>query len=136
ALGFLAFGQFAILLVFGPRHAMSDGSLALLAIIAFLRIARTEPHTSQLLQTQQTAHLAAANQAPAIGVAISTLLALWFGTVESVFAGAIIGEALALAAICALSRGALGEAFPVFLRWLAAGFTAAAIPAGLIIVTR
>jgi O-antigen/teichoic acid export membrane protein len=83
-------------LVFGARYTIEDPLPLLVGLIAFLRIVRTEPHTSLLLHTQNTRVLAVANLSPGIGLLCATALVLLKPSIEAVLVGSIVGESIGL----------------------------------------
>lgn len=96
ALFLVAFLKPIVPLVFGARYAISDPLPLLVGLIAFLRIVRIEPHTSLLLQTQNTRKLAIANLSPGIGLLCATMLVLVHPSIEAVLIGSIVGESVGL----------------------------------------
>lgn len=96
ALMLVAFLKPIVPLVFGARYAISDSMALLVGLVAFLRIVRIEPHTSLLLQTQNTRKLAIANLSPGIGLLCATILVLAQPSIEAVLIGSIVGESIGL----------------------------------------
>lgn len=96
ALILVAFLKPIVPLVFGIRYTISDPMPLLVGLIAFFRIVRVEPHTSLLLQTQNTRKLAIANLSPGIGLLCATVLVLVRPSIEAVLIGSIVGESVGL----------------------------------------
>lgn len=115
ALTLVFFLKPVVMLVFGASYAISDVSLILLASIAFLRIVRTEPHTTLLLGAQDTRRLAVANLSQVIGLAIATTLVLFYPSIEFVLIGSLIGEGLGLCVMIITTRALLKAAIADYL---------------------
>jgi O-antigen/teichoic acid export membrane protein len=96
--------------VFGHRFAISNEAIFLLALIAFLRIVRSEPQTSLLFTKQRTRTLAIVGQAPFIGLLATALFAIARPSLEFILIGTLIGEVAALCAIGIASRSLLKSA--------------------------
>jgi O-antigen/teichoic acid export membrane protein len=97
--------------VFGRGYAISELAVVLLALIAFFRLARVEPHTALLLHTQNTRKLAIANQAPVVGLLVTAILAIVHPTLESVLVGVLFGEAAGFCAMALITRRLLSAVF-------------------------
>lgn len=78
--------------VFGPRFVVSDSAVLLIALIAFFRIVRIEPHTSLLLNVQRTRELAFANLSTGVGLLLASILVLLKPAIEAVLTGILFGE--------------------------------------------
>ena len=78
--------------VFGHRYFVSDLTIFLLAMIAYVRITRTDPQTSLLFNAQNTRKLAIAGQSPFIGLVVTAGLVIVHPTLESVLVGGLVGE--------------------------------------------
>jgi O-antigen/teichoic acid export membrane protein len=85
--------------IFGQRYTVSDSMIFLLAMIAYVRIIRTDPQTSLLFNAQDTHKLAIAGQAPFIGLLLTAGLVIIHPTLETVLVGGLVGE---IAGLCAI----------------------------------
>lgn len=110
ALGLIALLKTVVPLVFGARYTVSDPVLLLLTLIAFVRIVRTEPHTSVLLHTSNTGKLATANLSSGVGLFIATALVIAQPSIEAVLAGVLVGEIVGLCVIILMTRSLFGSA--------------------------
>jgi O-antigen/teichoic acid export membrane protein len=104
ALALIAVLKTIVPLVFGARFMMSDLAVLLIALIAFVRIVRAEPHISLLLNTQKTRELAVANLSPAVGLLVGIALVLLSPSIESALAGVLMGELVGLMMIVVMTR--------------------------------
>jgi O-antigen/teichoic acid export membrane protein len=100
----IAFLKSIFPLVFGARFLVSDVSVLLVALIAFLRVVRSEPFTSLLLHTQNTGKLAVANLSTLTGLIVATWLAIIYQSIEAVLTGGLVGEAFGLCVVIYLTR--------------------------------
>jgi O-antigen/teichoic acid export membrane protein len=110
ALALIALLKTVLPLAFGPRFMTSNVVVFLVAFIAFVRIVRTEPHTSLLLNTQKTRELALANLSPVIGLVIATTLVMVHPSIEAVLLGVLVGELFGLIAMLIVTRDLLKSA--------------------------
>jgi O-antigen/teichoic acid export membrane protein len=90
--------------VFGQRYTISSEMIFLLALIAYVRVIRTDPQTSLLFNTQNTRKLAIAGQAPFFGLFVTAGLVLLHPTLEAVLVGGLIGELAGLVAVGYIAR--------------------------------
>lgn len=90
--------------VFGQRYTVSGEMIFLLALIAYVRIIRTDPQTSLLFNAQDTRKLAIAGQAPFFGLFVTAGLVLVHPTLEAVLIGGLVGELTGLVVIGYVSR--------------------------------
>jgi O-antigen/teichoic acid export membrane protein len=136
ALGLVVFLKPIVPLIFGARYAISDPLPLLVGLVAFLRIARTEPHTSLLLQTQKTRKLAIASLSPGIGLLCATVLVLLHPSIESVLMGAIIGESIGLGVIFFMTRKILASAAAGYIVSVFAALAVVLLVYAAILITR
>ncbi|MFG5117327.1 oligosaccharide flippase family protein [Methylorubrum sp. POS3] len=111
ALGWEVLAKSFMPAIFGARFVASDLTILLVGLIVYLRVCRTEPMTAVLLQTGGTAKLAVANQMPMLGLALGALLVWIHPQLESLLAGMVVGEIVALIAALTIVRGRLGTAW-------------------------
>ncbi|KQO62502.1 hypothetical protein ASG63_23365 [Methylobacterium sp. Leaf94] len=111
ALGWEVLAKSFLPAIFGPRFVASDLTILLVGLVVYLRICRTEPATSVLLQTSGTGQLAIANQMPMLGLALGALLMYLRPQLESLLVGMTIGELIAFGAALYIVRSRLGSAW-------------------------
>jgi len=109
AFGLLAFMKTVVPIVFGPRFAVANGIVALLAVVSFLSLARAEPTTSVLLVNHRTRALAALSLSAAVGLAVATGLAISYPSVYMVLLGRLTGEIFGFFITMAILRRYLGK---------------------------
>ena len=83
---------------------------ALISLIAFVRVVRVEPHTSLLLFEKKTSRLALASQAVSVGLVVSAVLGTLHPKIESMLAGSLLGELVALCVITFVTYDFFGRA--------------------------
>ena len=110
ALSMIAFYGQLLPLVFGHRYVISDLTIFLLAMIVYVRIIRTDPQTSLLINAQNTRKLAIASQAPFLGPLVTVGLVMIHPTLEFVLVGVLVGEIGGLCAIGYVARRLLRSA--------------------------
>ncbi|SFV16188.1 Membrane protein involved in the export of O-antigen and teichoic acid [Methylobacterium sp. 174MFSha1.1] len=109
ALGWLVLSKEIVPEIFGSRFMISEQAVMLVGIMIFLRICRTEPVTSLLLQNGSTKILAATNQIPITGLALGALL-MWVNPVfESALLGITIGEFFTMVFSIIITKEKLGR---------------------------
>lgn len=92
AVGWMTLCKPLMPLIFSSRFVPSDLSVALVGMILYLRICRTDPAMSILIHAQATRRLALASQALMIGLALGTLFVLANPVLESALIGSLCGE--------------------------------------------
>ena len=80
-------------LVFGQKFVTSALGVCLLGLGAYVRIVRSEPFGSLMLQRGRTKRLALANIIAASSLGYMVVLAFYWHAIETVFAGRLLGEA-------------------------------------------
>jgi len=114
ALGIVTMLNIVMPLAFGRQFTLSLTSVALLALVAFVRMARQEPFTSMLLHEGQTRRLAMTNLASSSALVFEVALIKLFGSFEAVIAGRLLGELVALAVVIYMTRLAFRPALRDF----------------------
>jgi O-antigen/teichoic acid export membrane protein len=111
ALGWEVLAKSFLPAIFGSRFVASDLTILLIGLIVYLRICRTEPATSLLLQTRGTGQLAIANQIPMLGLALGASFMYLQPQLESLLVGMTIGELIAFGTALFIVRSRLGFAW-------------------------
>lgn len=96
-LGVVTLANIVVPVVFGEKFRVSIDVIVLLGLAAFFRIARNDPFSSILLQTNRTKRLALVNLSALTSLMFAALLMYYFRTIESAVAGRLLGELAALA---------------------------------------
>lgn len=109
AFGLLAFMNVVVPFVFGPRFAVANDIIALLALVSFFSLARAEPTTSALLVNHRTRALAALSVSSVVGLAVAAVLAILFRSLYTVLLGRLIGEVFGFIVTMAMLRPYLGK---------------------------
>lgn len=104
AVGWITLGKTVIPLVFGARFIVTDAEVLLVGLIVYLRICRTEPAQSLLIQSHLTHRLAVGNQIPTIGLAIGAFFCWMHPALESLLLGMAMGEVLAISVMFTMAR--------------------------------
>ncbi len=135
ALGIVTLLNFVMPLVFGRQFTLSTSSVALLAFVAFFRVARFDPFTSMLLLEGRTRRLAIINLSSSSALLFEVVLIKIFVTFDSVLAGRLLGELTAMAVVIYMTRVPFRPAQRDFLLSASVGATVALIIAGLTYAT-
>ena len=104
ALGILALLNIAMPLIFGAKFVLPQAATALLAAATFVRVARSEPSTSMLLNEGRTKRLAIANLSSTSALLFAAALLLTYHNFEAVMAGRLFGELTAAAVTLTVTR--------------------------------
>ncbi len=80
-------------LVFGQKFVASPLGVCLLGLGAFVRIVRSEPFGSLMLQSGRTKRLALANIIAASAIVYMMALSFYWHSIDAVFAGRLLGDA-------------------------------------------
>ena len=107
AVGVLLLANIVVPLVFGAQFRISTLGLSLLAVGAFLRIARGEPFGSLLLLAQRTKRLAVSSLSVMIALLFAFGLMLYDRRVEAALTGRALGELLSLGVTLYLTRNVM-----------------------------
>jgi O-antigen/teichoic acid export membrane protein len=109
AFGLLALMNILVPLVFGARFAVSNGIVAMLALVSFFSLARAEPTTSVLLINHRTRALAALSLSSIVGLVVAASLATWYASLYTILAGRLIGEVFGFFITMMILRPYLGK---------------------------
>ncbi len=108
--------------VFGHTFVISHLSVCLLGLGAFIRVIRTEPFTSVMIQKGRTKRLALVNMIAASSVGYM-LVCFHFGlNFEALFAGRLLGEVTSLAFAYVAVRRVFGDERPAVFLPVLVGF--------------
>jgi O-antigen/teichoic acid export membrane protein len=129
AFGLLAFMNVLVPFVFGPRFAVAEGLVGLLAAVSVLNLARSEPTTSVLLVNHRTRALAFLSLSAGLGLLVATVLALSYGNLYMVLLGRLVGEIFGFGITMTILRGYIAELGwrPFIGSWWAGGWIVTAI---------
>lgn len=109
AMGIIAFMNAAVSIVFGPRFALAESVVFVLSVATFIQLARCEPFTSVLLHEGATKRLALVSLTSLSGLAFACALIVLSPTIDSVFVGKAVGEAVALASAVVVTKSLVPE---------------------------
>jgi O-antigen/teichoic acid export membrane protein len=109
AFGLLALMNILVPLVFGPRFAVSNGIVAMLALVSFFSLARAEPTTSVLLIDHRTRALAALSLSSVAGLVVAAILATWYTSLYPILVGRLFGEVFGFVITMIILRPYLGK---------------------------
>jgi O-antigen/teichoic acid export membrane protein len=104
AIGVLCLANIVVPLVFGPQFRVSQFAMSVLALGAFLRIARAEPFNSLLLLAQHTKKIAMGSLSVLGGLVFGLALMYYYRTIEAALIGRALGEALNLGVMLFMTR--------------------------------
>ena len=111
-------------LLFGKQFTLPLSSISLLALAAFIRLARFDPFTSMLLVEGRTRRLALINLSSATALVFEFVLIKIFRTFDAVLLGRLMGELTALAMVVYVTRAAFRPALADFTLAMSLGATA------------
>ena len=109
AFGLLALMNVLVPLVFGARFAVSNGIVAMLALVSFFSLARAEPTTSVLLINHRTRALAALSLSSVAGLVFAAALATWYASLYTILVGRLFGEVFGFLVTMTILRPYLGK---------------------------
>jgi O-antigen/teichoic acid export membrane protein len=112
AIGVLCLANIVVPLVFGPQFRVSQYAVSLLAVGAFLRIARAEPFNSLLLLAQHTKKIALGSLSVVGGLVFGFILMYYHRSIDAALMGRALGEALNLGVMLVMTRKLLQGAGP------------------------
>ncbi len=95
-----------IALVFGPKFHAGGAAMILLGVGAFVRLVRSEPFTSLMLNEGRTKRLAASNVVASSSLGFMVLFSFFTRSVDAVLAARLLGETASLVVTLVMARRA------------------------------
>ena len=118
AVGIITLMNFAVSIVFGSRFCIPVSAIFVLAIAIFIRVCRSEPFTSVLLNKGSTTRLALVSTSSLSELLIAYMLITVSPTMENAFLGKAIGEALSLMTTIVITRSLIPEIWRIYVQSL------------------
>ena len=113
AVGVILLTNLVVPLVFGPKFVVSHLALCLLGLGCFFRIVRNDPFGSLMLNSGRTKSLALTNIVTASALFYMLALFYFWPTMESFFAGRLLGEATSFVFSIFIAAKKLGKETPI-----------------------
>lgn len=135
AIGILTLYNIVVPLVFGRQFTLPPVATAILAFAMFLRLTRSEPFTTMLLNQGRTRRVAGVNLASISALAFAALLTFVHPSIQSMLVGRLLGEAVGLGAALFLTRSLFRSARPDYAASMAVSVATIAVAIALSMTT-